>query len=405
MLRLLWARLTAELMNKHFAANFFNLLIVLLIGLSGLVYWAKAEFYKAGPLENAIFIEVPRGGTVHGLSKELEAKGAVTYSRIMAVGSDYTKKSQQLKFGNYEIPAKASMAEILEIVTKGGRSSFRYVARYNVRIASPAKMTLRERSADEGENVILASFVAGEELPKAYVDLKAAKTPISYQISVAEGTTSWQVVEALNAADFLEGALLEIPAEGSLAPDTIEVRMGSLRTDIIARMKLAQSEILKEAWAGRADNLPFKSPKEALIMASIVEKETGIKSERAEVAGVFVNRLNKGMKLQTDPTVIYGITEGKAALGRGLRRSELSKKTAYNTYIIPALPPGPIANPGRKAIEAVMQPATTDNLYFVADGTGGHVFAPSLRKHNANVIKWRKIEAKRRKAKKAAGNN
>ena len=136
-----------------------------------------------------------------------------------------------------------------------------------------------------------------------------------------------------------------------------------------------------------------------------MEKETGVKSERAEVAGVFINRLNKGMRLQTDPTVIYGLTEGKAPLGRGLRRSELSKKTAYNTYIIPALPPGPIANPGRKAIEAVMNPAATDNLYFVADGTGGHAFAASLREHNANVIKWRKIEAERRKAAKAAGNN
>jgi UPF0755 protein len=392
-------------MNKHFAANFFNLLIVLMIGLSGVVYWAKAEFYKAGPLQQAIFVEVPRGGTVRGLAKILQEQGAISNSRIMGIGSDYTEMSAKLKFGNYEIPARASMAEILEIVTKGGRSSFRYVARYNVRVASPAKLTLRERSASDGENVVLAAFVVGEELPAAYAKLKAAKTPISYQISVAEGATSWQIVEALNAADFLEGPLVDVPAEGRLAPDTVEVRVGSLRADIIEKMKQAQSKILAQAWAGRADDLPFKSPEEALILASIVEKETGVKSERAEVAGVFVNRLNKGMKLQTDPAVIYGITEGKAPLGRGLRRSELSKKTAYNTYIIPALPPGPIANPGRKAIEAVMHPADTKNLYFVADGTGGHVFADSLRKHNANVIKWRKIEAARRKAAQAAGNN
>ncbi len=389
-------------MNKHFAANVFNLLIVLMIGLAGLVYWGKAEFYKAGPLQDAIFVEVPRGGTVRKLSNELAALGAISNSRVMNIGSNYTGKSSQLKFGNYEIPAEASMAEILEIVTKGGRSSFRYVARYNVKISNPAELILRERTASDGGNVVLASFVVGETAPEAYVKLKEAKIPISYQISVAEGTTSWQIIEALNAADFLTGPALEAPREGSLAPDTVEVRVGSLRSDVVEKMKFSQSKILKEAWAGRADNLPFKSPEEALILASIVEKETGVKSERAEVAGVFVNRLNKGMKLQTDPTVIYGLTAGKAPLGRGLRRSELSKKTAYNTYIIPALPPGPIANPGRKAIEAVMNPAKTDNLYFVADGTGGHAFAASLRKHNANVIKWRKIEAKRRKA---AGNN
>ena len=198
---------------------------------------------------------------------------------------------------------------------------------------------------------------------------------------------------------------MELPAEGVLAPDTVEVRAGTLRSDILDKMSESQSDILAAAWAGRAADLPFKSPLEALTLASIVEKETGIAGERAEVAGVFINRLNKGMKLQTDPTVIYGITDGKAPLGRGLRRSELSKKTAYNTYIIPGLPPGPIANPGRKAIEAVMNPAKTDNLFFVADGTGGHVFAATLREHNANVIKWRKIEAERRKAAKAAGNN
>ena len=339
------------------------------------------------------------------LSKELVALGAISDNRIMSIGSDYTGKSSQLKFGNYEIPAGASMAEILEIVTKAGRSSFRYVARYNVRIANPAELTLRERTVGDNGNTVLASFVVGEAFPEVYAKLKAAKTPISYQISVAEGATSWQIVEALNAADFLDGPLADVPAEGSLAPNTVEVRVGSLRADIIEQMKLAQDKILADAWAGRADNLPFKSPEEALVLASIVEKETGVKSERAEVAGVFVNRLNKGMKLQTDPTVIYGITQGKAPLGRGLRRSELSKKTAYNTYIIPALPPGPIANPGRKAIEAVMNPAKTDNLYFVADGTGGHAFAASLRAHNANVIKWRKIEAARRKAAQAAGNN
>ncbi|MBE9476839.1 MAG: endolytic transglycosylase MltG [Proteobacteria bacterium] len=392
-------------MNKHFAANFFNLLIVLMIGIAGVVFWGKAEFYRPGPLQEAIFVEVPRGGSVAALSDALSEQGAISNGTVMRLGSRYLEKNSQLKFGNYEIPAQASISDILDIVTKGGRSRFRYVARYNVKIASPAVLTLRERSASDGENIVLASFVAGEELPEAYAKLKAAKKPISYQISVPEGATSWQIIEALNAADFLDGPALTVSDEGRLAPDTVEVRAGALRSDVIQDMKDAQTEILAHAWAEREKGLPFKSPDEALILASIVEKETGVKSERAEVAGVFINRLNKGMRLQTDPTVIYGLTEGKAPLGRGLRRSELSKKTAYNTYIIPALPPGPIANPGRKAIEAVMNPAATDNLYFVADGTGGHAFAASLREHNANVIKWRKIEAERRKAAKAAGNN
>jgi UPF0755 protein len=385
-------------MNKHFAANFFNLLIVLMIAAAGLVYWGKTEFFKAGPLQEAIFIEVPRGGNVRILSKELADKGAISNGTVMRLGSDYLGKSSQLKFGNYEIPAQASMSDIMEIVTKGGRSSFRYVARYNVRVASPAQLTLRERDAGDGEDIVLAKFVAGEPMPVEYSSLRDAKVPISFNISVAEGVTSWQVIEALKVADFLIGPAPEVPEEGSLAPNTIEVRAGELRSEIVKKMKTAQSKILADAWEGRAKNLPLKSPKEALILASIVEKETGVKSEREEVAGVFINRLNKGMKLQTDPTVIYGITEGKSILGRGLRRSELSKKTDYNTYIIPGLPPGAIANPGRAAIEAVLNPAATDNLFFVADGTGGHVFAPTLAEHNANVAKWRKIEAERRKA-------
>ena len=182
-----------------------------------------------------------------------------------------------------------------------------------------------------------------------------------------------------------------------MAPNTYEVRRGALRSEVLEQLANAQVKILADAWEGRAKGLPLKSPMEALTLASIIEKETGVSSEREEVSGVFVNRLNKGMKLQTDPTVIYGITKGEGTLGRGLRRSELSKKTDYNTYIIPALPPGPIANPGKAAIEAALNPAQTENLFFVADGSGGHAFAENLREHNVNVRKWRKIEAQKRR--------
>jgi len=163
-------------------------------------------------------------------------------------------------------------------------------------------------------------------------------------------------------------------------------------------MMREQQRILDEAWENRAEGLPYKSKEEALIMASIIEKETGIKAERRDVAAVFVNRLNKGMRLKTDPTVIYGLTLGKETLGRGLRRSELAKETPYNTYVIDGLPPTPIANPGKEAIEAALNPAKSDNLYFVADGSGGHVFSRTLAEHNRNVAKWRRIEAEKRKS-------
>ncbi|MFT6119249.1 MAG: UPF0755 protein [Yoonia sp.] len=160
-------------------------------------------------------------------------------------------------------------------------------------------------------------------------------------------------------------------------------------------MTSAQSQILAEAWAGRADGVPLASPEEALILASIVEKETGVAEERRQVASVFVNRLNQGMRLQTDPTVIYGITQGEGILGRGLRQSELRRETPWNTYVIPALPPTPIANPGRASIEAALNPDSTPFIFFVADGTGGHAFATTLADHNRNVQVWRAIEAER----------
>lgn len=384
-------------MNKHFAANFFNLLIVVMIIIAAGLYWAKAEFYKPGPLKESLFIEVPRGGSMNALSKTLQQEGAISHGIIMRVGSDYLEKSSQLKFGNYEIPKGSSIADILDIVTKGGGNKYRYVARYKIKVTGEPELVLRERSADNGDPTVLASYSIGQAIPKAYSDLIEEKKPISYQVSIAEGVTSWQLVQSLNSADFLDGEITTIPSEGSLSPNTYEVRRGTLRTEVLSLMQTAQDNILTTAWANRAKGLPLKSPQEALILASIVEKETGVGAERSEVAGVFVNRLNKGMKLQTDPTVIYGITNGKEPLGRGLRRSELSKKTDYNTYIIPALPPGPIANPGRAAIEAALNPAQTDNLFFVADGTGGHVFSRNLAEHNANVAKWRKIEAQRKK--------
>ena len=197
------------------------------------------------------------------------------------------------------------------------------------------------------------------------------------------------------ALDVLEGAVAELPPEGTLAPDSYELRVGQTRASIVEEMQRRQTAIVAEAWANRSEGLPFDTPEEMLTLASIIEKETGVAGERGMVASVFVNRLNEGMRLQTDPTVIYGITEGKGVLGRGLRQSELRGATPYNTYVINGLPPTPIANPGAAAIQAAVAPEDTDFLFFVADGTGGHAFAETLAEHNANVAKWRQIEAER----------
>ena len=259
-----------------------------------------------------------------------------------------------------------------------------------------AEMRFRERTPGTGEEVVLAEFKVGEPLPEAYTEAVAAELPIVYRLAVAEGLTSWQIVEGMKGADFLEGGVAELPAEGSLAPDTYEVKRGAVRGEILDRMAQAQTRILEEAWANRAEGLPLETKEEALVLASIVEKETGVAEERRQVASVFINRLNQGMKLQTDPTVIYGVTNGVGnGLGRGIRRSELRARNAYNTYVIPALPPGPIANPGKLAIEAALNPDETPYIFFVADGTGGHAFAVTIAEHNANVAEWRKIEAER----------
>jgi UPF0755 protein len=222
---------------------------------------------------------------------------------------------------------------------------------------------------------------------------------IQRRITIPEGQTSWQVIQRLNAIEDLAGGpLTEIPEEGSLLPETYLYARGMERTKIVADMQAAMKKTIESLWPGRAENLPLQTPEEAIILASIVEKETGVAAERERIAGVFINRLRKGMPLQTDPTVIYAITQGvvkedgMGPLGRRLLRKDLEETDSpYNTYKYPGLPPGPIANPGRAAIAATLNPERHDYLYFVADGTGGHLFARTLEEHNRNVADWRKI--------------
>jgi UPF0755 protein len=215
---------------------------------------------------------------------------------------------------------------------------------------------------------------------------------ILHSVTIPEGLTSMQIVERLRGSDVLVGDIKEIPPEGALLPETYKVARGSSVSDLIRKMQDAEKKLLDQVWARRNPDVPLRSPYEMLTLASIVEKETGKADERPRVAGVFVNRLQKRMRLQSDPTIVYGLVGGRGTLGRGILRSEVDKWTPYNTYAIDGLPPGPIANPGRAALEAVANPSRTQELYFVADGTGGHVFAESLDQHSRNVARWRQLE-------------
>ncbi len=382
-------------MWKHIAANGLSFLIVAVIALAGAITWGQQEFVARGPLQEAIFFEVPRGANLREISEDLASEGAISSGMIFRLGTDYADRAQDLRFGNYEIPAGASMAEVLDIVTSGAASTVRYTATFVLRNQGTGEMRLRERVPGTGELVELATFAYEEDVPEIYRELTGSDAGVVYRVSVPEGLTSWQIVEGLNQAEFLTGEVPELPTEGMLAPDTYEVARGADRSELLNRMQAAQAAILADAWANRVDGLPLADIDEALILASIIEKETSVPSERGWVASVFVNRLNRGMRLQTDPTVIYGVTNGRGVLGRGIRQSELRDDNPWNTYVIDGLPITPIANPGRAAIEAALNPEDTDYVFFVADGTGGHAFAETLDEHNDNVARWRVIEAER----------
>lgn len=379
-------------MWRNIASNALTLGIVVLIALGGLIAWGKRQYDAPGPLESAICLKVPAGSNFRGLSRDLAKTGAVSSPEIFRIGVQYSGKERDLKAGSYLVPARASMRDIVDIVTRGGASTCgaEIVLRIGVR---GTELQVRELDPATERFVVRAEFAPsalaeGAQVPEPYARLRAERDT-RYRVAMAEGTTVWQVAEGLKAADFLSGTVTALPPEGHLAPDSYEVRAGAAREALLAEMRDRQEAILAEAWANRDPDLPYKSPEEVLIMASIIEKETGVPEERRLVASVFVNRLRKGMRLQTDPTVIYGITGGKGVLGRGLRQSELRAETPYNTYVISGLPPTPIANPGRASIEAAVHPAVTDYIFFVADGTGGHAFAATLAEHNANVAKWR----------------
>lgn len=319
-----------------------NRLMAPFMGLLGglLLLMAAAALYAFGPGPAArsgqlTEVTVERGQGLNAIASKLESAGVIRSGTAFKIAARLSNKPKGLRAGTYEFPSRLSMVGVLNHLLEG--------------------------------------------------------RVVQHFITIPEGRTSAQAVRILMAAEKLTGDV-DIPPEGAVLPETYQYEPGETRQAVLERMLSAQRKVMDELWAQRAPDLPVKTKEQALILASVVEKETGIASERPQVAAVFVNRLRLGMRLQSDPTVVYGVSKGEP-LGRGLRRSELDTHTPWNTYQIDGLPVTPIANPGKAAIQAVLNPPKTSDLYFVADGTGGHVFAQTYDQHLENVARWRAIES------------
>ncbi|MBS0233550.1 MAG: endolytic transglycosylase MltG [Proteobacteria bacterium] len=327
-----------------------SLILMLLVG--GTAFVIFNQFESPGPLPAERTVVIPKGEGRIAIAERLEREGVIT-NRWTFVGGYLLQgflgghKTGELKAGEYEIKEHASMRDVIDTLS-------------------------------EGKSIL-------------------------YKATLPEGLTSEQIVERLKAEPNLSGEISGVPPEGSLLPDTYYFSKGASRNEILDRMRNDMEKTLAALWEQRDADVPVKSVQELVTFASIVEKETGRPDERDRVAAVFYNRLRKGMRLQSDPTIIYGIVGGQGALGRGITKADIETKSPYNTYQINGLPPGPICNPGRSALLAALHPAKTADLYFVADGTGGHAFSETLKEHNSAVQKWRAVE-KQTKAKAAAGD-
>jgi UPF0755 protein len=318
----------------------FTILILVAIIIAGGFAVGKHRFEEPGPLAEDKVVNIPPRSGIRDIADLLVKEGVIDHYLTFIAGSLLAKTHDELRFGEYQFAKQASLHDVL--------------------------------------NTLVSNKV------------------VQHQITVAEGLTSEQIVQRLLEADMLAGNIREIPREGSLLPESYRFPRGTPRDQVIQRMQQAQKRIIQEVWDRRAPDLPLRTPEQLVTLASIVEKETGRADERTRVAAVFVNRLKQRMKLQSDPTIIYGLVGGKGTLGRPILRIEIEQPTPYNTYVIEGLPPGPIANPGRAALEAVANPARTKELYFVADGTGGHSFSESLDQHQRNVSRLRALEQQQR---------
>jgi len=315
----------------------FSILAVIALAAGGAVFYGKQKMEEPGPLTDTKTVAISRGLGIKDISDLLAREGVIDQPAVFVGGAMLLKlRGEGLKFGEYEFQKQASLGDVLGTISEG--------------------------------------------------------KIVQHTFSVPEGLTSEQIVARLLESDLLTGNIKEIPREGTLLPETYKINRGTPREQIIQRMQQAHRRVLQEVWERRSPDLPVKTPEQLVILASIVEKETGRADERSRVASVFVNRLKNRMRLQSDPTIIYGLSGGKGTLGRPILRSEIDQATPYNTYVIDGLPPGPIANPGRASLEAAANPARTKELYFVADGTGGHVFSENYEQHQKNVARLRALE-------------
>jgi UPF0755 protein len=302
----------------------------------GVLLWGFANFTGPGPLKSATVLVVPKGLGVEGIAARLTDGGALGSPHVFSLTVRLLGNSRALRAGEYQFPARASPRDVMNVLMFG--------------------------------------------------------KPVVRRLTVPEGLTTQQVIDQIDHTEGLEGRITSLPAEGSLLPETYDFSYGDSREEMILRMRKAMAETLASLWKTHAQDLKLTTPEQMVILASMVEKETGRPEERPRIAAVFLNRIGRHMRLQSDPTVVYALSEGKGPLGRPLVHADLDVASYYNTYLHDGLPPGPIANPGKASLTAVLHPAETDDLYFVADGTGGHVFAKTLDEHNKNVTHLRRIE-------------
>jgi UPF0755 protein len=317
--------------------RFIALIVALAVILAGVLEWENAAWKAPGPAAHDSVLLIPPRTHLRAIAEMLEKQDTIKSALGFQIGVRYHGEAGDLKAGEYALPAHAAMADIAAILVSG--------------------------------------------------------KSIEHKLTAAEGLTSQMIYAIVVADPVLTGDAGAVPAEGTLLPETYLFTRGMTRREMLAKMAKAQSDLLATLWPKHDPSLPFTDPRQAVILASIVEKETALPEERRHIASVFLNRLRLGMKIQSDPTIIYGLTRGYP-LGRGILESELTGPTPYNTYVIDGLPPTPICNPGKDSIAAVLNPEKTGDLYFVANGSGGHVFAATVAEQDKNVAAWRAIEKK-----------
>jgi peptidoglycan lytic transglycosylase G len=314
-----------------------TLILFLMIAAGGTYIYGKQKIEAPGPLQEDKIVNIPARAGMTDIADILQREGVIDNNRWAFIGSVFALKARSdLKPGEYLFQKSASLRDVIGTIVEG--------------------------------------------------------KVVQHSVTIPEGLTSEQIVVRLSDNDIFTGSVRELPREGTLLPETYKFPRGTPRDQVIARMQQAQKRVLAEIWDRRNPDIPIKTPEQLVTLASIVEKETGKADERSRVAAVFVNRLRQKIKLQSDPTIIYGLVGGKGTLGRPIKRSEIQQPSPYNTYVVDGLPPGPIANPGRASLEAVANPARTRDLFFVADGTGGHAFSDTYDVHQKNVAKLRAME-------------